>query len=88
MHQPGLFLDGSICPELGIEMFRPLPSCLKGGGLVLWESPIAYRNFCRDPISPFETHLECESRLEIRVAWSSPFFSQVPLQITRSPSFT
>jgi len=49
-------------------MFRPLPSCSKGGGLVLWEPLIAYRKLCRDPISPFETHLECESRLEINVA--------------------
>jgi hypothetical protein len=41
------------------------------------------------PLTQSETHLEWESRLEIRVAWSvAPFFSQVPLQITRSPSLT
>jgi hypothetical protein len=28
------------------------------------------------------------SRFEIRVAWSTPSLSQVPVQITRSPSFT
>ena len=40
------------------------------------------------PLTQGETHLEWESRLEIRVAWSVAPFSQVPLQITRSSSLT
>src|ERR1700720_1713706 len=33
-------------------------------------------------------YCECERRLDIRVAWSTPLLSQLPSQITRSPSFT
>src|SRR5882724_10912214 len=39
------------------------------------------------PFTPLLPHMPV-SRLEIRVAWSTPSLSQVPVQITRSPSLT
>jgi hypothetical protein len=60
---------GPICPELAIENLESLSLVLQMGvGLFLREPPIAYRKFCRGPISRFEIHLECERRLEINVA--------------------
>ena len=62
------FYMGPICPELGMEIWNLPVIAQRGVGLFLREPPIAYRKFCRGPISRFETHLERESRLEIKVA--------------------